>query len=143
MSDLHVEAAPSGADIMRQFIPNSPYAQYLGIELVEISPDKAKLRLRRAPELATMGTTIHGGAVASLIDTAAMAAAWSDRPPDTLRGATVSLSIAYLAAAADGDLVADAVVLKRGGSLCYLDVLVHADPLGKAIAKGLATYKLG
>ena len=60
------------ADIIRQFLPTSPYVGHLGIQLTNMQPDVATLTLPFADSLITIGTTMHGGAIASLIDTAAM-----------------------------------------------------------------------
>src|SRR5689334_2122581 len=88
------------AEIIRQFLPSSPYVGHLGIQLTAMQPDLAVLILPFTPALVTIGTTVHGGAIASLIDTAAMVAAWSDSAvPATLRGSTVSLTVVYLAPA--------------------------------------------
>lgn len=86
---------------------------------------------------------MHGGAIASLIDTAAMVAAWSDvEVPTKVRGTTVNLTVVYLAPAEKEDLQAIARVLSRGRNLIYLDVEVRSAS-GSAVAKGLVTYKLG
>ena len=78
---------------MRAFIPASPFAQELGIELVDLRRDHAELRLPWAPRLATLGDIVHGGAIAALLDTAGMAAAWSDDVvPEKPAGATVSMN---------------------------------------------------
>ena len=131
------------ADIIRQFLPTSPFVGHLGIQLTEMQPDMAILTLPFTSSLITIGTIIHGGAIASLIDTAAMVAAWSDTTvPDNPRGTTVSLTVAYLAAAESEDLQATARVLRRGRSLVYLDVEVQSKS-GTSVAKGLVTYKLG
>jgi uncharacterized protein (TIGR00369 family) len=131
------------ADIMRQFLPTSPYVGYLGLQLIDMQPDVATLRLPFADSLITIGTTVHGGAIASLIDTAAMVAAWSDDSvPENMRGTTVSLTVTYLAPAEHEDIQATARVLQRGRSLVYLDVEVQSASR-KNIAKGLVTYKLG
>ncbi len=137
------DAPRSGADIMRQFLPASPYAGHLGLRLTDLQPGVATLTLPFTAPLATIGTTVHGGAIASLIDTAAMVAAWSDAPVSaTMRGATVGLTVTYLTAAHGVDLHATARVLTRGRSLVYLDVDV-ADAAGTAVAKGIVTYKIG
>jgi len=131
------------AEIIRQFLPTSPYVGHLGIQLIDMQPDMAMLRLPFANSLITNGTTIHGGAIASLIDTAAMVAAWADDSvPENMRGTTVSMSITYLAPAEHEDIQATARVLRRGRSLVYLDVEVQSVS-GKNIARGLITYKLG
>lgn len=130
------------ADFIRQFLPTSPYVGHLGIQLTSMQPDMATLTLPFADSLITIGTTIHGGAIASLIDTAAMVAAWADASvPENPRGTTVSLTVSYLAPAEHEDVQATARVLRRGRSLVYLDVDVQSIS-GKSIAKGLVTYKL-
>jgi|SRR5579884_201743 uncharacterized protein (TIGR00369 family) len=133
----------SGEEIMRQFFPTSPYVAYLGLQLTEMQPDMAVLTMPFRDELVTIGATVHGGAVASLIDTAAMVAAWSGATvPANGRGTTVGLTVNYLAAAQGEDLKAIARVLRRGRSLVYLDVEVQT-LAGMLVAKGLVTYKLG
>ncbi len=133
----------SGADIIRQFLPTSPYVGHLGIRLTDMQPGVATLTLPFADSLVTIGNIVHGGAIASLIDTAAMVAAWSDAPASgNLRGTTVGLTINYLAPAESEELQATARVLRRGRSLVYLDVDVYSAS-GTFVAKGLVTYKLG
>jgi uncharacterized protein (TIGR00369 family) len=133
----------TGEEIMRQFLPSSPFPGHLGIRLVDMGPGSATLGLPFAEALVTAGTTVHGGAVASLIDTAGMVAAWSGgEVPDRLRGTTVGLTVSYLAPADGEDLQASATVLRRGRSIVHVDVDVRTAS-GTAVAKGLVTYKLG
>ena len=133
----------TGEEIMRRFLPSSPFPGHLGIRLVDIGPGSARLGLPFAEALVTVGSTVHGGAVASLIDTAAMVAAWSGgEVPDKLRGSTVGLTISYLTPADGEDLEATATVLRRGRSIVHVDVDVRTAS-GAAVAKGLVTYKLG
>jgi len=135
--------ARSGADVMRAFLPTSPFVGQLGLRLSDVQPDAATLTMPFRPELATIGTVVHGGAIASLIDTTAMVAAWSGAViPDRLRGSTAGLTVTYLAPAEGEDLAATARVLRRGRSLVYLDVEVRGVS-GTLVAKGLVTYKLG
>jgi uncharacterized protein (TIGR00369 family) len=133
----------TGEEIMRQFLPSSPFPGHLGIRLVDMGPGTATLGLPFAEALATAGSTVHGGAVASLIDTAGMVAAWSGgEVPDRLRGSTVGLTVSFLAPADGEDLEASATVLRRGRSIVHVDVDVRTAS-GTAVAKGLVTYKLG
>jgi uncharacterized protein (TIGR00369 family) len=133
----------SGADFIRQFLLASPYVGHLGIRLTGLQPGVATLTLPFTAPLVTIGTIVHGGAIASLIDTAAMVAAWSSgEVPEKARGTTVGLTISYLAAATGEDLHATARVLRRGRSLVYLDVDVQGATSG-LVGKGLVTYKLG
>ena len=100
---------PTRREIIEQFVPNSPFAQRAGIRIERIEPDQAELVMPFDDSLATMGDVVHGGAIATLADTAAMAAAWADESePEALAGATVALSIDYVAAARGTDLTAKA-----------------------------------
>ena len=126
-----------------QFLPTSPYVGHLGIQLIDMQSGVATLKLPFASSLITIGTTVHGGAIASLIDTTAMVAAWADDSvPDNLRGTTVSMTVTYLAPAEHEDIQATARVLQRGRNLVFLDVEVQSASR-KSIARGLVTYKLG
>jgi uncharacterized protein (TIGR00369 family) len=128
---------------IKAFIPSSPLVGHLGIELVDIEPDRARLRLPFRPELATIGDVVHGGAIAALLDTASMAAAWSDDTvPESLAGATVSMNVDFVAAARGADLLATATAVRRGRSLCFCEVTV-TDPDDGVIAKGLAVHRYG
>lgn len=135
--------SPSGADFIRHYLRTSPFVGHLGIQLAALQPGLATLTLPFTEALVTISTVVHGGAIASLIDTAAAAAAWSEgEVPANGRGTTVSLTVTYLAAASQEDIRAVARVLRRGRSLIYLDVDVISAS-GIAVAKGLVTYKLG
>jgi uncharacterized protein (TIGR00369 family) len=130
-------------ETIRQFVPNSPLVQHLGMRLEELSPDRAVLLLPFDGRLATMGDTVHGGAIASLIDTAGTAAAWSDdEVPESLSGATVSMNVDYVAAARGQELRAEASVVKRGRSLSFIDVGV-TEPDGRMVARGSLVYRFG
>jgi uncharacterized protein (TIGR00369 family) len=128
---------------MRQFLPASPYVAHLGMRLDEMQPGRAILSLPFSKQIVTVGSIVHGGAIASLIDTAAMVAAWSGSAlPETVRGTTVGMSVTYLAPASQEDIRAVASVLRQGRSLVYLDVEVLG-ATGTLVAKGLVTYKIG
>lgn len=135
--------ATDGTDVMRQFLPASPFPAHLGIELVEIDDGQARLRLPFRDEVVTIGTVVHGGAIATLVDTAAMAAAWAGAEvPDRLRGSTVGLTISYLAPADGVDVTASAEVVRRGRRLATVRVDATTDD-GTLVATALVTYQLG
>ncbi len=137
------EITQTRSELIRAFIPASPLARHLGLELDELEPDRARLRLPFAEHVVTMGDVVHGGAIGALIDTTATAAAWSvDEIPESMAGATVSMTVDFVAAARGKDLVAEGRVVRRGRSLCFCEVTV-TEPDGRIVAKGLATYHLG
>lgn len=130
-------------EIMRSFVPASPLVRHLGIELADLSLDRAELRLPYDERLCTTGDIVHGGAIASLIDTAGMAATWSDdEEPAAVAGATITMSVEYIAAARGKDLTAVATVDKRGRSLCFTKIRV-TEPDGRLVATGTVVQRFG
>lgn len=136
--------SPVGGRRIREAVVRGPYGVHLGIELAALEADRAVVRLPWRPELGNGAGIYHGGATASLIDTAATAAAWTGPSVvEATRGATVAFTVNFLSPGLQGrSLEAEAVVLRRGGSLTVVDVLVTDDD-GRKIARGVVTYKLG
>ncbi len=128
---------------MTDFQPRlDPFQTLLGFCLDRVAPEFCRISLPFRPELRTAGDVVHGGVIATLIDSAGVIAAWSQADPSATRGATAGLSVSYLSAAHAVDLIAEARVLRRGRSLVFIEVDVAAST-GEQIAKGLVTYKLG
>jgi uncharacterized protein (TIGR00369 family) len=133
---------PDPAEFVRGWLEHSPFAAHLGIRLESLREGEAELALPYEEKLATMGDVVHGGAIGSLIDTAAAAAAVSAADGDTLAGGTtVDLSVSLLAAAQGSDLHARARVIRRGKAISFVEVDVE-DGDGSPVAKGLVTYRV-
>ena len=134
---------PTRTEAIAEFVPSSPLVNHLGIRLDDVGSDRAVLTLPFTEDACTMGDVVHGGAISTLADTAAMAAAWADEEePESLAGATVSLTVDFISAARGVDLTATAEVVRRGRKLSFLDVTVR-DPDDGVVAKALATYRFG
>jgi len=135
--------AQTGAEVMAQFIPQSPFVAKLGIVAEVLTAEEVRLRLPWDESNVTIGDMVHGGAIASLADVTVMAAAWAGAEvPDSLRGVTTSMSMQFLAPARATDVIAIGRVLRRGRTLVNCDVDV-VTPDGEPIAKAIATYKVG
>ena len=127
---------------MESYTRAEPFFTLLGLEIAEVKKDFCRMRLPFRPQLRTAAEIVHGGAIASLIDSAGVVAVWSNVDPRVARGATIGLTVNYLAAAERVDLTAEAQVIRRGRSVVFVDVDVTS-PAGERIAKGQVTYKLG
>jgi uncharacterized protein (TIGR00369 family) len=140
---MNEQTTPTRSEAIAAFVPASPFVGHLGIRLAELEPDRAVLELPFDERLATLGEVIHGGAIATLIDTAGMAAAWADdERPESFRGSTVSMNVDYLAAAAGTDLRAGARVVRRGRTLCFCEVEV-TDADDVTVARGSVIHRYG
>ena len=119
-------------------VKNTPYLKLLGIELVEISREKAVMQLPMAEKLRQPHGLLHGGATASLIDTA-MAFAVVAHLADGEKASTVDLNVHYLRPVVSGIIVCTAQVLKAGKRLLTVSADVVNDE-GKVVATALSTY---
>lgn len=128
---------------MEKLIARSPFVVKLGIVAEKLDIDEVRLRLPWDPTNITIAEMVHGGAIASLADVTVAATAWvGAEVPESLRGVTTSLTIQYLAPARATDLIGVGRVLRRGRTLVNVDVDI-VTPEGEAIAKAIATYKVG
>jgi uncharacterized protein (TIGR00369 family) len=128
--------------LLNNLIVKSPYGALLGLELVDAGEDCVRVRLPYRREITTLGDTVHGGAIAGLVDSAATASFWarSEIPPGS-RGTTVGFSVNFVSAGRGSDLVATAKVRRRGREISTGEVTV-CDGDGKEVAFALVTYKL-
>ena len=115
-----------------------PYAQLLGIQLENLAPGEAILTLAVRPDLLQNQDVVHGGATASLIDSATAFAILTLLEPEE-RVTTVDLTICYLRSAREGQMRATARVLRQGRRLLTVSAEV-TDTGGTLLATALSTY---
>ena len=137
------EAQQKNLDRMAKVIAAMPFTRHLGMEFVEGGEGYAKLRLRFQKENTTAGDALHGGAIASLIDTTGAMAAWTTAEILSPRffGSTVGVNANYLSAVIGEDAFAEGRVLKRGKEIIYCDVRV-TNAAGKLLAQGTVVYRI-
>jgi uncharacterized protein (TIGR00369 family) len=134
---------PTGPEVMAQFLPQSPFVTKLGIVAEVLDGDEVRLRMPWDPTNVTLGDMVHGGAIAALADVTVMAAAWAGvLAAESLRGVTTSMAMQFLSPARATDLIGVGRVLRRGKTLVNCDVDI-VTPEGEAVAKAIATYKVG
>ena len=115
-----------------------PYVNLLGMELVDIKPPKAIVRLDMRDELRQPHGLLHGGATASLIDTATAFALISVLGEEK-KFATVDLNVHYLRPHVEGIITCCANVIKPGKRLSTISAEVFNQE-EKLIATALSTY---
>lgn len=118
----------------------TPYGQHLGIELIEAAEGRASARLPLAAHLCNRRGVAHGGAVASLLDTAMGAAVISAMTPEEWCG-TLQLSIQYNDPARHGPLTASGRMVRRGRRVAFAEGEV-ADAEGRVVARAHGTWTI-
>lgn len=129
-------------DILKVMEELSPFNRLLGIRGESLGPGRVVLSLTPRADLVgdPRRPALHGGVVASLLDTAGGAAAWSAlKPGESV--STVDLSIDYLEPAGLGmPLRADATLIRKGNRVCHVRVSVTQGTL--LIAEGRGVYNI-
>ncbi len=119
-------------------LSNVPFAKLLGIKLEAAEAGTATVGLRITNKLKQNNAVVHGGAIASLIDTATALAIMSTLSANETT-TTVDLTVSYLRPLSQGTAAATAKIIKSGRRLVVASAEV-TDNAGRIIATALTTY---
>jgi uncharacterized protein (TIGR00369 family) len=134
MSEIEETLKKKAEQVFREV----PYIKLLGMELLDLKPGEAVLRLKMRDELRQPHGLLHGGATASLIDTA-MAFAVITRLEAGETASTVDLTVHYLRPVIDETIFCTARVVRAGKRLLTVSADVVSDQ-DKLIATAISTY---
>jgi uncharacterized protein (TIGR00369 family) len=113
---------------------------WVGLVLEEVRADYARMRLPYRPELDQPQGVVHGGAIATLVDTVvvpAIGSAYDERRALL----TIGMSIQYLDAVVRDDAIAEAWVEKRGRTTVFCRVEAWTSS-GTLAATASVVYKV-
>ncbi|MFZ4519119.1 MAG: PaaI family thioesterase [Microthrixaceae bacterium] len=114
------------------------FPKLLGIEVEELRRDYARMSLAWRPELNQPQGLMHGGAIATLIDTTVVPAIGTAYE-DERAFSTIELSVRYLQPVRQEDLVAEGWVTRRGKRVVFCEVEVRTASAVK-VATGNLIY---
>ena len=112
--------------------------ELLGIEILDLDADDAAVELQADERHLNAHGTVHGGTIATMVDTAMGAAV---RREDTGDDApvTIEMKVTYLRPAQPGRLRAEAAIRRRGKRIVIAEVDVF-DGDGEPVAHGIGTF---
>jgi uncharacterized protein (TIGR00369 family) len=129
-------------EAVRDLMPTTPFLASLGIVFERYEPDDVTIRLPFRDDLTNDGTYFHGGVIASVMDSAGAAAAWSNHDFDRgMRASTVAMSIQYTGAAKQCDLLCHARTARRRKELTFTEITA-TDSDGNVVAHAVQTYRI-
>jgi len=123
---------------IREKFAENHFPREVGIEIDAIENGRARLSLEVTERHLQLQGIMHGGAIATLIDTAVAFAIISVSEPGA-RFSTIEMKINYLSAIKEGHVVAEAWLVRDGKRIVVAECDVF-DADGKLAAKGLLTY---
>jgi uncharacterized protein (TIGR00369 family) len=116
---------------------------HLGIETLDVLPDRVTMRMPWRQELRRGGGIFHGGAIMALADQVAGCLFNTDPriAAAACTGLTTDFNVSFLRAAAQGEaLVADGTVLRRGRKVTFMQIDVRGETSGRNVATCRTTY---
>jgi uncharacterized protein (TIGR00369 family) len=127
---------------IKSVFPATPFMGLLGIVFDRYEPDDVVVRLPFHEQLTNDGEVYHGGVIATMLDTAGAAAAWSNHDFDKgARASTVAMSVQYVGACKRSDLLCHARAIRRGKELTFTEITA-TDADGAVVAHGIQTYRI-
>ncbi len=125
---------------LKDLINQSPYYQLLGMEVKKVGNGASRLQMAFKKELTHPYGTVHGGAIASLADSAMALALLSLVEPQHMVAA-IEFKINYFAPVNQGRVIAHAKILHKESRTAVGDVKVTNEK-GEVVAKVIATYSI-
>jgi uncharacterized protein (TIGR00369 family) len=124
---------------VRRIFARVAFPRLLGMRLDSLAGGSCRMSVRMRDDLRQRYGMMHGGVIASLVDTAAAYAVYPEVSPDR-EITTVEFKISFLSPVGHGgQAVCDARVLRQGRTLAVVSCDVR-DGRGKPVAAALVTY---
>jgi uncharacterized protein (TIGR00369 family) len=117
------------------------FNRLLGLTVTDWGPGRAKVELPVREDLANLAAVVHGGALATLIDTACnLAGAWIDDPKVRRIPVTLTMTTNFVAGARKGPLTCSAR-RSGGGNSTFMAEAEVLDGDGRLVATGQAVMR--
>jgi uncharacterized protein (TIGR00369 family) len=128
---------PAYIEAVQASVHASPYPHLIGMKIAALEFDACRIELELAERHMQPFGIVHGGVLATLIDTATFWAAFL-RLPEDAGLVNVDLKLNYLKAVTRGLLRAEGRCLRGGRQISYAEASVY-DPAGELVAHGTST----
>lgn len=128
---------PAYIAALQDSVHHAPYPHLIGMTIAELEFDRCRIDLTLAERHLQPFGIVHGGVLATLIDTATFWAGFMRLPEDTGL-VNVDLKLNYLKAVTGGQLRTEGRCLRAGRQISYTEASV-IDSAGELIAHGTST----
>ena len=130
--------------LTRERAQENLFWRYLGVQVDDAGEGWVRLRVPVKDGLRNaVAAPVHGGVLSALVDMAVGGALGTthDNAAGGVGQTTLDLNVSFLAAAGDGDILAEGRLLRRGRSIAFGEARI-TDGTGKLVAVGRATYMI-
>ena len=117
------------------------FPKLVGLTVEEVRRDYCRMRLPFRHELEQPAGVVHGGAIATLLDSVVVPAIGSGYKSET-NFSTIELKVQYMRALREEDAIGEGWVVQRGRSIVFCEAEIHGGTSKKVIARGQMTFKV-
>ena len=117
------------------------FVNLLGLVVEEVRTDYCRIRLPYKPQLRQAAGIVHGGAIASLLDSVVVPVVGQAYGRDA-RFSTVDMHVQFMAALVDDDAIAEGWVVRRGRTTVFCEAEAVAASTGRVVARSMLTYNV-
>ncbi|MDS0475768.1 PaaI family thioesterase [Natrinema sp. 1APR25-10V2] len=117
----------------------SVFSDLIDLEFVDVDPGYSRGVIETADELLNPNGVLHGGVLYTMADTG-MGAALAAMLEEDEQCATIEIKINYLEPVRTGRVTCDTNVLRKGGSVAYLESDISHD--GETVARATGTFSV-
>jgi uncharacterized protein (TIGR00369 family) len=128
---------PAYIQALQQSVRKAPYPHLIGMRIAALDFDSCRIELDLEERHLQPFGIVHGGVLATLIDTATFWAGFMRQPEDAGL-VNVDLKLNYLKSATKGHLRAEGRCLRAGRQISYAEASV-LDEAGELVAHGTST----
>ena len=123
-----------------ELLSASPFYQHIRMRIVKIGEKSSEMHLELGGEHKNIWNTVHGGALASLLDSTCGSSLYSSLEEN--EGAvTIDLRVNFLAPAREGKVIAYGKFIHRTRSLAWSEAEAY-DQEGKLLARAQAIHRI-
>ncbi|MFT3806321.1 PaaI family thioesterase [Arenimonas sp.] len=128
---------PAYVQALRESVRSAPYPNLIGMTIASLEFDRCRIDLELGEKHLQPFGIVHGGVLATLIDTATFWAGFM-RLPEDAGLVNVDLKLNYLKAVVGGRLRVEGECLRAGRQISYTTASVY-DAAGELVAHGTST----
>ena len=115
------------------------FSDLIGLEFTEIGDGYSRGTLTVSDRLTNPNDVLHGGVAYTMADSGMAAALQSEMTADE-RCATIEIKISYLEPVTEGTVTCESTVVRRGGSVAFLESEVQQE--GASIARATGSFSI-
>lgn len=126
-------------EVIRQIFENSPFNQFIGIQLEKFEEGSVICSLKITPSHLNVNQSVHGGVYFSILDSVMGATIRSVTKQPIV---TVNMNMHFIAPVMDGEtMMATAHIVQQGNSIVTAEGVIK-DSNGNLLGKSIGTFKI-